>query len=476
MTVYLVGAGPGDPGLITVRGRQVLELADVVIHDRLSEVSLLDLAPPGVLRIDVGKSPGGPVHQDAINALLIEHGRAHAVVVRLKGGDPFVFGRGGEEAQALIEAGVRFEVVPGVTSAVAVPAYAGVPVTHRGLSTSFTVITGHSRHEPDRETNWEALAAAGDTIVVLMGVAHREAVASRLIKGGLAPSTPVAAIQWGTRPSQRTTRTVLSALADIDLDPPATLVIGAVAGLDLAWFETRPLFGKRVVVTRARDQASELSALLTAQGASVVEVPTIETVDPSDGGAALRSAVARLATYDWVVFASPNAVDRTLALVPDARAFAACRIAAVGSVTSAALERYRLVADLVPVRFDASGLVDAFSVGSGRVLLPRAAVARDVLPDGLRAKGWEVDVVDAYQTVAAAIEGPVVADAITFTSSSTVTNYVAALGVEHVPPVVACLGPVTARTATEAGLHVDIVAPSATLASLVDALTRRLEA
>ncbi|HEY3811044.1 MAG TPA: uroporphyrinogen-III C-methyltransferase, partial [Acidimicrobiales bacterium] len=200
MTVYLVGAGPGDPGLLTVRGAEVLRVADVVVHDRLADAGLLDLVPPGARRVDVGKAPGGPVHQDEINALLIDEGRAGRTVVRLKGGDPFVFGRGGEEALALAEAGVPFEVVPGITSAVAVPAYAGVPVTHRGLATSFTVVTGHSRHAIDRETNWEALAAAGGTIVVLMGVAHRETVAARLLAGGLAPDTPVLAARWGTHP------------------------------------------------------------------------------------------------------------------------------------------------------------------------------------------------------------------------------------------------------------------------------------
>src|SRR5581483_7737384 len=247
------------------------------------------------------KRPGGPVHQDEINDLLVERGRAGQEVVRLKGGDPFVFGRGGEEAQALLDAGVPFEVVPGITSAVAAPAYAGVPVTHRGRAASFTVITGHSRHEPERDTNWEALARSGDTIVVLMGVAHRADIAKRLMDGGLAASTPVVAVHWGTRPEQRTVRTTLGALADVELDPPATIVIGQVAGLDLAWYERKPLFGVRVVVTRAREQASDLSRRLRDLGAFTVELPAIEIGPPADGGVALADAAARVGEYDWVV-------------------------------------------------------------------------------------------------------------------------------------------------------------------------------
>src|SRR5439155_4221140 len=240
MTVYLVGAGPGDPGLLTVRAAEVLRRADVVVYDRLAEPSLLGLVPAAADRIDVGKEPGGPVRQDEINQLLIERGRAGQTVVRLKGGDPFVLGRGGEEALALGAAGVPFEVVPGITSAIAAPAYAGIPVTHRGLSTSFTVVTGHSRQSIDSDVNWEALAQVGGTIVVLMGVAHRGVIAKRLMAGGLSDGTPVAGIHWGTRPDQRTTRTTLGRLPDAELSPPATIVIGEVAGLDLAWFERRP--------------------------------------------------------------------------------------------------------------------------------------------------------------------------------------------------------------------------------------------
>jgi uroporphyrinogen III methyltransferase/synthase len=484
VTVYLVGAGPGDPGLLTVRAAEVLAAAEVVVHDRLAEASLLDLAPPAARRIDVGKAPGGPIRQDRINDLLVSLAADHATVVRLKGGDPFVFGRGGEEALALAASGVDFEVVPGITSAVAVAAYAGVPVTHRGLSTSFTVVTGHRRDALDSETDWTALAAVGGTIVVLMGVSHRAEIARHLIAGGLAPQTPVAAVQWGTRPEQRTTRTTLAALGDAPVEPPATIVIGSVAGLDLAWYERRPLLGRRVVVTRARDQASDLVSRLAGTGARVVELPTIAVADPADGGAALVRAGADLAAgrYDWVAFTSAKAVARLMAAVRDGRDFAGCGIAVVGPGTAAAVTALHLVPDLVPERAIAESLLAVWPpppATGGRVLLPRAAAGRDVLADGLLAGGWEVDVVDAYRTVRPEptpdqLAAVARADAICFTSSSTVTNFVDVAGAARVPPVVACIGPVTAATAREAGLTVATVAGTHTVPGLVDALVLAL--
>ena len=482
MTVYLVGAGPGDPGLLTVRGAELLRRAAVVVYDRLAEPSLLDLAPTDAERVDVGKEPGGPVQQEEINQLLVERGRTGVEVVRLKGGDPFVLGRGGEEALALAAAGVAFEVVPGITSAVAVPAYAGIPVTHRGLSTSFTVVTGHSRQSVDSDVDWQALATAGGTIVVLMGVAHRAEIADRLMAGGLPADTPVAGVQWGTRPEQRTVRTTLAGLGAVALDPPVTIVIGAVAGLDLPWFERRPLFGRRVVVTRAREQASSLVDRLRTLGADTIEVPSIVIGEPADGGAALRKAAKEVAAYDWVVFTSARAVERFLPLLRDARGFGPARIAAIGPGTADELAARNLVADLVPEKFVAESLLDAFpppSIEGGRVLLPRAAVARDVLPDGLRQAGWEVDVVEAYRTHQAEVPGSVLAaakaaDAITFTSSSTVTNFLEAAGREAVPRVVACIGPVTAETARTAGLTVDVEAEVHTIDGLVDALVAAL--
>lgn len=480
MTVFLVGAGPGDPGLLTVRGAEVLAAADVVVYDRLSAAGLLDLAPPRAERISVGKAPGhAEMPQHDINALLVERGRAGRSVVRLKGGDPFVFARGGEEATALRDAGVPFEVVPGVTSAIAVPAYAGIPVTLRHSSTSVTLVTGHEdpRAGADGTVDWEAVARVGGTIVVLMGVARIAQIAERLIAGGRDPNTPVASITWGTRPEQSTVRATLATIGGHVLATPATIVIGDVAAQNLAWFECRPLFGKTVVVTRARDQSSTLTARLRDLGASVVELPAIVIDDPADGGRALRAAAARIASYDWVVVTSANGADRLLGCLHDARDLGGVKVAAIGPGTADALARGNIRADLVPSRFVAESLLDEFPVPSarGRVLLPRAAVARDALPDGLRALGWDVDVVEAYRTRTAAADPDRVAaagaaDIITFTSSSTVERYLEVAGGEAVPPVVACIGPITAATAREHGLTVAVEASVHSIDGLVDAL------
>ncbi len=482
MTVFLVGAGPGDPGLLTVRGDEVLRRADVVVYDRLSVGSLLRLAPAHAELISVGKAPGrAEMAQADINALLIERGNAGETVVRLKGGDPFVFARGGEEAGALLEAGVPFEVVPGITSAIAVPAYAGIPLTLRHSSTSFTVVTGHEDPSVGEQgtVDWSAVARVGGTLVVLMGVARIRQIAERLVAGGQSPDTPVAAITWGTRPDQRTVRATLATIGDQPLQPPATIVIGEVAALDLAWFERRPLFGKRIVVTRAREQASELSARLEALGASVVELPAIAIADPEDAGAALRRAAAGVQQYDWVVLTSANGAKRFLEELRDARDLGGVRVAVIGPGTAETLQRANVQPDLVPSRFVAESLLDEFpppaSERAGRVLLARAAVARDVLPEGLRARGWNVDVVAAYQTVAATpdeheVAAAASADLITFTSSSTVYRYLEVAGPDHVPPVVACIGPVTAATARDRGLHVDIEAHVHSLDGLVDAI------
>lgn len=484
MTVYLVGAGPGDPGLLTVRGAELLAAADVVVHDRLSATALLDLAPASAERIDVGKTPRGPsVPQERINELLVQHGAAGRTVVRLKGGDPFVFARGAEEARALAAAGVAYEVVPGITSAIAAPAYAGIPVTERYSSTSLTIVTGHEDPtKPHTEVDWEALARVGGTIVVLMGVANLPEISRRLIAGGLPADTPAAAVRWGTRPDQHVTRATLADLHTHPLAAPSTIVVGEVAGDALDWFTARPLHGRRVVVTRSPGQAGELSALLAAAGADVVEVPTIDVVDPDDAGAALRDAVASLERYDWIVMTSPNGARRTLAALRDVRELAGVRLAVVGPGTARVLAEHHLVADLVPERFVAEELLAAFpepSEGGGRVLLPRAAVARDVLPDGLRDRGWQVDVVDAYRTVPvpldpAAVERTRAADAITFTSASSATNFVAAAGLAALPPVVVAIGPITAEAARGLGVAVDAVADPHTLDGLVAAVTAAL--
>ena len=477
MTVYLVGAGPGDPGLLTVRGAALLGRADVVIYDRLSVHSLLDLAPPGAERIPVGKAPGRGPTQSEINELLVTHGRSGATVVRLKGGDPFIFARGGEEAAALLEAGIPFEVVPGISSAIAAPAYAGIPVTLRYSSTSFTVVTGHEDPSSGEGTvDWEAVARVGGTILVLMGVERIARIVERLLAGGLPPDTPAAAVTWGTRPEQVTVRCRLDELPTRGVRPPAVFVIGRVAAAELPWFEQRALFGRRIVVTRTRRQASALSARLLELGALPIEVPTIAIEAAADGGAALRDGVDRLRAgqYDWLVLTSPNGVERLFEAIPDSRDVRA-RVAAIGPGTAAALAERRVVADLVPEAFVAESLLEAFPAGPGRVLLARAAVARDVLPDGLAAKGWDVDVVEAYRTVPAQIreeqlEALDAADAVTFTSSSTVARFVELVGRDRVPPVVASIGPITSAAAAELGIVVDVEASEHSIDGLVAAL------
>ena len=480
MTVWLVGAGPGDPGLLTLRGAEVLASADVVVHDRLASAALLDLAPPDAERISVGKAPGNvEMDQDGINALLVEHGRAGKRVVRLKGGDPFVFGRGGEEAEALAAAGVDFEVVPGITSAIAAPAYAGVPVTHRGLSTHVTIVTGHEDPAKGRtDVDWEALARAGGTLVILMGAARIADIAARLVAGGRSPDTPVAAVRNGTRPDQVTVRATLATISEADVAAPAAIVVGDVAALDLGWFEDRPLFGRRVAITRAREQASGLRQQLEALGAEVLEVPAIR-VEP------LAFSLPPLDDFSWLVLTSANGVVALFSALEqtgrDARALSPVRIAAIGPGTADALGLFGVRPDLVPERFVAEALLDAFPdpAGTGeRVLLARAEQARDVLPDGLAERGYTVEVLPVYRTVREEPD-PVVlervragaVDAITFTSSSTVKNFCEVAGALSDPqPTVVSIGPVTSATARELGLRVDAEASEHTIDGLVTAL------
>lgn len=479
MTVHLVGAGPGDPDLLTVRGAELLRAADVVIYDRLSVQDLLGLAPDHAELISVGKTPGGPtVPQEEINRLLVSHGGTGKTVVRLKGGDPFVFARGGEEAQVLIEAGIPIEIVPGITSAIAAPAAAGIPVTLRYSSTSFTVITGHEDPTKSTSIDWETVARLGGTIVILMGVKRWPEIAAALVRGGLSPDTPAAAVRWGTRPEQETARATVATLEDHELRAPSTIVVGDVAAVDVGWFEKQPLFGRRIVVTRTRAQASELSHMLRRRGAAPIEIPTIAIAEPDDGGAALLAAASGLDVYDWVVLTSPNGAERFCSVLRDARQVGRARLAAIGPGTARVLASHNLVADLVPDSYVAEGLLDAFPAppgGGGRVLLARAAEARDVLPDGLREAGWAVDVVPVYRTVRPdlapeAADALATADVVTFTSSSTVRHFVELAGVEAVPPVVACIGPITAATARELGLAVTVEAAEHTIAGLVAAL------
>ncbi len=481
VTVYLVGAGPGDPGLLTRRGEQLLRAADVVVYDRLVSPALLALAPDSAERIDVGKAPGrAAMRQDEVNAVLVACGRAGKAVVRLKGGDPFVFGRGGEEAGALATAGIPFEVVPGVTSAIAAPAYAGIPVTHRGVSTHFTVVTGHEDPAKDGpDTDWDALARAGGTLVILMGAGRLAEITKALIAGGRDADTPVAAVRWGTLTRQRTTRATLATIADLGVEPPSAIVVGDVARLDFRWFEGAPLFGRTIVVTRAREQASGLRTRLEQLGAEVVELPAI-TIAP------VEFALPDLTQYQWLVVTSANGVDafftRGLAHKGrDARALASVRVAAIGPRTADALRRRGIEPDLVPEHFVAESLVEQFPAGAGRVLLARAEVARDVLPDGLAAKGYEVEVVPVYRTVTATPDASALArvregvDAITFTSSSTVSNFVEAVGAFPDPqPLVVSIGPVTSDTARARGLRVDAEAEQHTIDGLVTVLLEAL--
>ncbi len=508
--VWLVGAGPGDPGLITVAGLEAVRQADVIIYDRLVSPRLLehpDLV--GAELIYMGKVAGEGLHdQSKINELLIEKARLGKRVVRLKGGDPFVFGRGGEEAEALRAAGVPFAVVPGVTSATAVPAYAGIPVSHRGLAATFAVVTGHE--DPDKgdpAIDWERLATAVDTLVLLMGVKTLPETVDRLIAGGRSPQTPVAVIRWGTTPDQRT---VTGTLADIvqrvgaaKLQPPAITVIGEVVRLreTLAWFEDRPLFGKRVLITRTRRQASTLARLLADEGAAPIELPAIE-IEPSADEAATEAALSglRAGVYGWVVFTSANAVELFFGLMRehglDARAFgptparrgAGAKVAAIGPATADALSERGIVADAVPEEYVAEGVVEALRphLRSGdRVLVPRAEGARPALIEGLTALGAEVNEITLYRA-AVPKEAPAEAlsllrdggvDIVTFTSSSTVRNLAALLDgdVECLrETMVACIGPITADTARELGLRVDVMASEHTVPGLVRAIREGL--
>lgn len=486
VTVYLVGAGPGDPGLVTVRGADVIASADVVVHDRLVDPALLDLAPLEAERIDVGKVPGKSRSQGEISSLLVDLAERYGTVVRLKGGDPFVFGRGGEELEALLKAGVKVEVVPGVTSAFAAPAYAGVPVTHRGLSTSVTVVTGHVG-DPDApgSVDWGSLARAGGTLVVMMGMAKRSEIADAVIRGGRDPATAVAVVEWGTTPRQRTVRTTLAELGRVELGSPATIVIGAVADLELSWLERPPLSGWTVVVTRPKKKAASLSGALRSVGASVVSLPSIAVVGPRDGGKALAGALSVVGGYDWIAFTSSNAVERFLSGIRDVRQLAGVKLAAVGTATAAALRRGHLVADLVSVRPSAAGLVESMgkpptgaTVG-GRVLFCRAADALPTLAEGLRAAGWTVDEVEAYATelptprdgaTRGNVERARGADAVVFASPSAVRGFVSLLSHEGVPQVAVCIGETTAAEARESGFAHVAISQSANDEGLVAAV------
>jgi uroporphyrinogen III methyltransferase / synthase len=504
-TVYLVGAGPGDPGLLTVRGRELLAACDAVVVDALASPELLRHCRDGVEVHHAGKRAGQhSATQDGINALLISLAQQGKSVVRLKGGDPFVFGRGGEECEALRDAGIAYEVVPGVTSAIGAPAAAGIPVTHRDWAGHVTIVTGHEREGEEGRIDYAPLAALlpEGTLVFLMGARTLPRIVRGLIEGGADPQTPAAAVQWGTEPRQRSVSAPLTdiaaAVAEAGMGSPMVTVVGRVAALRerLAWFEHRPLYGRRIVVTRARAQASGFLERLRRMGADAVEIPVI-AVEPAAEQRDLDAALARLAEPHpggrWAVFTSANAVDLAWDAVDrsgrDARDFAGVRLVAIGPETAAALQRHGLRADLVPAEYVAEAVAEAMlaeEVAGARVWLPRAALARDVLPDRPRDAGAEVDVLPLYRTVLPSdavdtlrIEldrGPV--DAVTFTSSSTVQHFLRALDGRPFPPgaIAACIGPVTARTAEAAGLPVGIVATEYTTAGLAAALAAHFAA
>jgi len=506
--VFLVGAGPGDPGLLTRRGERCLAAADVVVHDYLVGARVLDLARPGAELIALGRSHDDPDRpsQDAIEVLLVERARAGQTVVRLKNGDPFLLGRGAEEAEALRRAGVPFEIVPGVSSAFAVPAYAGIPLTHRDHASLVTIATGHQARAGDQAAPpalpWEALARQGGTLVFLMGMRQMPAIMAALIAHGLPAETPAAAIRSGATGAQTTVVGTAGTLTErvraARLEAPGVVVVGSVVRLRerIAWFEERPLFGRRVVVTRPRAQAGALADLLEAQGAEVIPFPTIEIAPPVDP-APLARAVSAAGGYDWLVFTSANGVEAFFTCFAvarrDVRELASVRLAVIGPETAARLERRLLRVAVAAEDYRAEGLVTAFAredVRGRRMLLPRAAGARPVLPEALRARGAVVDEVIAYRAVppgeadvaglSAALEAGAV-DAITFTSSSTVRNFVALLGRRATARLlaggraaIACIGPVTAETARELGLRVDVVPPTYTAVALAAALARHL--
>ncbi len=492
--VYLIGAGPGDPGLITLKGMECLAKADVIVYDHLLDERLLESALPEAERIYVGKtSSEHTLEQSEINRLLVEKAKEGKVVVRLKGGDPFVLGRGGEEGEALADNHIPFEIVPGISSAVAVPAYAGIPVTHRGLASSFAVITGHEDPaKPDSSINWENLATAVDTLVFLMGMNNLPEIAAKLAQYGRPLDTPVAVIKDGTRPGQKTVTGNLKNIADKvkkqRLSPPAVIVVGEVVRLreKLRWFDNRPLSGKRILVTRARQQAGALSRLLSERGAQPVELPVIDIRRVPDT-IELDQAISNLAQYQWVVFTSINGVEafseRLRSLKLDTRALHSLKVAAIGPATAEALEQKGIHPDFCPTVFTAEGIViglSSLNIAGQRFLLPRTDIADKELAEGIERLGGSIHEVTVYQTIPGASPSQVKEvlsdgkiDVITFASSSTVTNLLTALKNEEITlngVKIACIGPKTADTAAKAGLNVDIVAAEHTIPGLVAAI------
>ncbi len=496
--VYLVGAGPGDYRLITLKGIECLQQADVVVYDHLADDRIMEWAPADAERVYVGKvSSHHTMRQEEISQLLVDKAKEGKCVVRLKGGDPFVFGRGGEEGLLLEENDVPFEIVPGITSAISVPAYAGIPVTHRGVATSFAVVTGHE--DPTKAKSnmrWEHLATGVDTLVFLMGVSNLPHITAKLIENGRAADTPAAVIRWGTKPEQRVLETTVEHAAEdvknANLKPPAIFIVGDVVKLreKLQWFDAQaqhPLFGKNVLVTRSRTQASKLTQKLEQLGAACTEAPAIRIAPPSDNYAAVDAAIAHIERYNWIIFTSTNGVteffSRLCSAGRDTRALGYASIAAIGSATAAKLREYGVEPDVIPKEYRAEGILDALKGKLSphpQILLPRAEVAREILPDTLKENGASVTVAPVYQTVTADTDGAALRqrleagdfDVVTFTSSSTVTNFVKLIGgTEPLRQVkTACIGPVTAETLTKCGITPDVTADVYTIDGLVRAV------
>jgi uroporphyrinogen III methyltransferase/synthase len=495
--VYLIGAGPGDPGLITVKGLECVKKADVIVYDYLANERLLDHRRPDAELIYVGKQGGRhTLPQEEISSLIVQKAREGKVVARLKGGDPFIFGRGGEEAEELADHGIPFEVVPGVTAATAVPTYAGIPLTHRDHTASVAFVTGHEDPEKaESRLHWDKLATGIGTLVFFMGMKNLPYIVEHLVSNGRSADTPVAAIQWGTRTDQRvvtgTLKDIVQKVATAKLGPPSIVVVGDVVRLRdrINWYESKPFFGKRIVVTRSRDQASVFAEMLIDRGATTVEFPTIDVVPPASW-TELDGAIDVLSTYHWVVFTSANAVrfffERLLQRQKDVRSLKGAMICAVGPKTAEALELHGIRADLIPSEFKAEGVLAA--LGGGRVkglrfLIPRAKVARELIPDKLREAGADVTVATAYENMKPKADVERVRklfaekkiSAVTFTSSSTVNNFIELIGQKEYKQfldgvVVACIGPVTAKTAEEQGMQVDIMPKDYTIPALVDAM------
>lgn len=496
-TVYLIGAGPGDPGLLTVKGLECLKRADVIIYDRLASPRLLKQRRPDAECIYVGKLPERhSLKQEEINRLLVDKALQGLNVARLKGGDPFVFGRGGEEAEALARHGIPFEIVPGVTSAIAVPAYAGIPVTHRDFTSTMAIITGNE--DPGKETSniqWSKIATGVGTLVFVMGMGNLPSITQKLIEHGRAPETPVALIRWGTRPEQKTLvgrlHNIACLASEQNFENPAIIIVGEVVRLrdKLNWFENKPLFGKKVLITRTREQAGSLARAIEGLGGEPVEFPTIAIVPPEDN-APLEQAIARISSYNWLTFTSVNGVayffDTLHRLNKDIRDLAGLKICAIGPQTGQALQKMALQVTYIPTEFRAEAIVEGLRKqlkAGDRVLLPRADIARKILPEALTVLGARVDEVTAYRTVlgtgnAAAIrnslaEGAI--DLITFTSSSTVRNFVTLLDTTNPAQLVgnakiASIGPITSAAARELGLPVHIEAQEYTINGLVQAI------